>query len=205
MHDFANFNRVYKRGYPLMRVVPKCKATAWLAASKTLASKNFLTIALSTSTTHPPKPPDGVASSNSHAAAVSSRGAAERQRLGQHRKPTGQPAACKAMAKKKKKGKKAKSPPKPDKSAQLSDEEQAAQAEATRLAARKADAEAAAAAADAAQKALDALPKGVLATALARRPRPQDSQGPRVTAHEQHHSKKTKKEGRHSRERSEII
>ena len=40
---------------------------------------------------------------------------------------------------KKNNGKKAKSPPKPDKSAQLSDEEQAAQAEATRLAARNAD------------------------------------------------------------------
>ena len=49
------------------------------------------------------------------------------------------------MAKKKKGKKGAKSPPKPDKSAQLSDEEQAAQAEATRLAARKADADAAAA------------------------------------------------------------
>ena len=94
---------------------------------------------------------------------------------------------------KKKKGKKAKSPPKEDKSKQLSDEEQAAQAEATRLAARKADAEAAAAAAAAAQKALDALPKGVLATALADGRVHKIVRGHALRVHEQHHSKKKKR------------
>ncbi len=94
---------------------------------------------------------------------------------------------------KKKKGKKAKSPPKPDKSQQLSDEEQAAQAEATRLAARKADAEAAAEAAAAAQKALDALPKNVLQTALQDGRVHKIVRGHALRVHEQHHSKKKKR------------
>ena len=94
---------------------------------------------------------------------------------------------------KKKKGKKAKSPPKEDKSQCLSDEEQAAQAEATRLAARKADAEAAAEAAAAAQKALDALPKNVLQTALADGRVHKIVRGHALRAHEQHHSKKKKR------------
>ena len=84
-----------------------------------------------------------------------------------------------------------------DKSAQLSDEEQAAQAEATRLAAQKADAEAAAAAAAAAQKALDALPKGVLATALADGRVHKIVRGHALRAHEQHASlEKEEKEER---------
>ena len=93
---------------------------------------------------------------------------------------------------KKKKGKKAKSPPKPDKTMQLSDEEQAAQAEATRLAARKADADAAAAAAAAAQKALDALPKNALQTALQDGRVHKIVRGHALRAHEAHHSKKKK-------------
>ena len=93
---------------------------------------------------------------------------------------------------KKKKAKKAKSPPKPDKSAQLSDEEQGNQTRLAEAAIRK-DAEAAAAAAAAAQKALDAVPKNALQTALQDGRVHKIVRGHALRAHEQHHSKRKKR------------